>query len=95
MKVLNKTGYSENTYKEYIGTCIPRILIGYGAEKRMVFDKETKKPTNQIDHMRINVYFPKMGTQVIKLPSDFKFPSDIDHLAEIELIAPEACVINK
>lgn len=98
MKLQNmKSGYMPQTYTEQFGTVIPRVLIGSGIEVRVKFDRETNRPveTGEIDNKRAWLYFPGLGVQAVKLPADFELPKGIDDLSEVELDAPEACIVGR
>lgn len=87
-------GYKEETYRDQLAGVKPRLLMGAGPEPREKFDSQTKKPTGEIESMRIYVYYPGLGVQTVKLPENFKLPRGVEDLAEVDLISPEACVVN-
>lgn len=97
MEVLSISGYNPETYNAYFGKVNPIVLIGAGLEARVKFDRVTNRPvdTGEIDSKRINVYYPGMGIQAVKLPADYNLPDGIKDLSEVELVSPEACVVGR
>ena len=88
-------GYSKDEYNKQTGGVIPQILIGSGARIKYSFDNKKKIYTDTVSSVEIDVYYPGLGVQVIKMPADFKIPKNLEDLSEIELIDPEACVVNR
>ena len=91
----NNNGYNTETYNEQTAGVIPQILIGSGPREKREYDEESKQYTNNIISVEIDVYYPGLGVQVVKLPKDFKMPKDLEDLSEVELIEPEACVVSR
>lgn len=91
----NNTGYNAETYNEQTSGVIPQILIGSGPREKREYDEESKQYTNNIIGVEIDVYYPGLGVQVVKLPKDFKLPKNLEDLSEVELIEPEACVVSR
>lgn len=91
----NNNGYNTETYNEQTSGVIPQILIGSGPREKREYDEESKQYTNNIISVEIDVYYPGLGVQVVKLPKDFKLPKDLEDLSEVELIEPEACVVSR
>lgn len=96
MRIHRKGGYSSQEYQKYFAHQVPRVLLGEGLEVRLKFDNTTGRPvdTGEIDSKRLWVYFPGMGVQTIKLPANYELSNTIEDMTEIELINPEACVVN-
>lgn len=88
-------GYSRDEYNKQTSSVIPQILIGSGIREKYFYDNENKTYTDTISSVEIDVYYPGLGVQVIKMPKDFKIPKNLEDLSEIELIEPEACVVNR
>lgn len=98
MKVNNfSSGYSKEQYDLQFKGVTPRLLIGQGLEERLKFDPETKKPTEPrtVESLRAYLYYPGLGVQSLKLPGNYSLPKDTDDLSEVDLVSPEACVINR
>lgn len=97
MKLPQINGYNLPQFKNSFGGVTPRILIGQGLEERSKFDPATKRPAEprEVESKRAWLYYPDMGVQSLKLPADYTLPKDIEDLAEVELISPEACIINR
>lgn len=88
-------GYSMEEYNRQTSGVIPQILIGSGPRAKYSFDNEKKTYTDTVSSVEIDVYYPGLGVQIIKMPKDFKIPKDLEDLSEIELIDPEACVVSR
>ena len=88
-------GYSRDEYDRQTSGVIPQILIGSGPSTKYSFDNERKTYTDTVSSVEIDVYYPGLGVQVIKMPADFKIPKNLEDLSEIELIDPEACVVSR
>ena len=98
MKVNNfSSGYSKEQYDLQFKKVTPRLLIGQGLEERLKFDQETKRPVepHEVENLRAWLYYPGLGVQSLKLPGSYSLPKDIDDLSEVDLVSPEACVINR
>lgn len=92
-----KGGWNAGEYKDNFGDESPRVLIGDGLEPRVKYDPETNRPvsTGEIESKRGWLYYPGLGVQTVKLPADYSLSKDISDLDEVELINPEACVVNR
>lgn len=88
-------GYSRDEYNKQTGGVIPQILIGSGPRPKYSYDNENKTYTDTISSVEIDVYYPGLGVQVVKMPKEFKIPKGLEDLSEIELIDPEACVVSR
>lgn len=88
-------GYSKEEYNRQTSGVIPQILIGSGPRIKYSFDNEKKTYTDTVSSVEVDVYYPGLGVQAIKMPTDFKIPKNLEDLSEIELIDPEACVVNR
>lgn len=97
MKLQTFSGYSTQEYMAIFGARTPRLLIGSGLEERKKFDQSTMRPveTAEIDSKRTYVYYPGLGVQAIKLPPKYELSEELEDLMEVELIAPEACVVGR
>lgn len=95
MRLQENTGYSVEEYQRIFFSSTCHLLKGSGLRTKMKFDNKSQKYTKELDSYEIDVYFEGLGVQVIKFPKTFKLPVSIDDLSKIELIAPEACVINR
>lgn len=98
MKLKTFSGYSGDKYNAIFGGKTPRVLLGdEGLEKRLKFDPKTNVPlsTGEVESTRLWVYYPELGIQSIKLPADYSLSKDVQDLAEVELVAPEACVVGR
>lgn len=91
------SGYTAREYVVQFGTVVPRVLLGSGLEDRVKFDRETGRPveSGELESKRLWVYYPSMGVQSVKLPADFELPKGIEDLAEVDLEAPEACIVGR
>ncbi|GAJ26823.1 hypothetical protein [Liquorilactobacillus sucicola] len=89
-----KGGYSEETFIEACKTNKCLFLLGAGPLPVNEYDRENKKFTKKIVNVKIDVYFSGCGVQEVKLPKEFS-ASNLKDLSEIELVSPEACVVNK
>ncbi|MFP7774897.1 hypothetical protein ACLHIM_07075 [Ligilactobacillus sp. LYQ112] len=95
MVKLNKiSGYSEETYRQTFGSKKPIILIGAGSRSVMEYDAESNRPTGKIIAQKIDVYYKGLGVQEVKLPKEFT-SSSMKDMSEVELISPEACIVNR
>lgn len=88
-------GYSRDEYIKQTGGVIPQILIGSGPRARYSYDNENKIYTDTISSVEVDVYYPGLGVQIIKMPSKFQIPKGLEDLSDIELIDPEACVVGR
>lgn len=90
------SGYSKDQYDLQFKGVTPRLLIGQGLEERLKFDQEAKRPVEprEVESLRAWLYYPGLGVQSLKLPGSYSLPN-IDDLSEVELVSPEACVINR
>lgn len=97
MLVRQTNGYSRQLYDTQLGGVTPRILIGDGPEIRLKFDQQTNHPVepHEEDSRRVTVYFVGLGTQQVKLPAGYTLPKDLEDLAEVELIDPQACTVGR
>lgn len=98
MKVNNfSSGYSSQQYALQFKGVTPRLLIGEGLEERLKFDQKTRRPVEPhvAESQRAWLYYPGLGVQSLKLPGNYLLPKDIDDLSEVDLISPEACVVNR
>ena len=90
------SGYSNQEFIKIFGGSKCHILKGSGVRTKMKFDRETQRYVNgEIDSLEIETYFENLGVQNVKLPKSFRLSSNIKDLSIIELVAPEACVINR
>lgn len=87
------SGYQESTYKEVFGAKKGILLIGSGPQDVIEFD-DNNHPTGTVLNKKIEVYYPSLGTQVVKMPADFSFEKETKDLSEVQLINPEACIIR-
>lgn len=95
LSINNATGYQASRYQEIFGDTSAIVLKGGGPQPSREFDNTTNRYGTTIVGQRIEVYFKGLGTQVVKLPANFKFPKGMPDLAEVILVHPEACQIRR
>lgn len=89
-------GYSNNQFNNLFGTSKCHILKGAGVRYKPKFDQEKQEYVKgQIDSCEIETYFENLGVQNVKLPKSFKLSQTINDMSVVELIEPEACVVNR
>lgn len=96
MQLQQSTGYSGTQFSRIFSVAKCYLLKGEGPKQKMKFDQKTEKYINgEVDSLEIETYFEGLGVQKVKLPKTFNMSNAVNDLAIIELIAPEACVINR
>lgn len=95
LSITSQSGYQESRYKELLGDAKMIILKGDGPQPVRAFDDVNKRYTDEVINQRVEVYYVGMGTQLVKLPPDFKFPSGMADMAEVKLVHPEACRVSR
>lgn len=96
MILKQNNGYSEEQFRQIFSTSKCHLLKGQGPKQKMKFDQKTQRYINgEIDSLEVETYFEGLGVQNIKLPKTFKLTADLNDLSLIELIKPEACVIDR
>ena len=89
-------GYSEEQFRQIFSASKCHLLRGQGPKPKMKFDQKTQRYINgEVDSVELETYFENLGVQNIKLPKTFKLTADLNDLSTIELIKPEACVIDR
>ena len=96
MELQRNTGYSEMEFRRIFGMAKCHLLKAEGPKQKMKFDPKTEKYINgEVEALEIETYFEGLGVQKVKLPKTFSMEKAVKDLAIIELISPEACVVNR
>lgn len=85
-------GYSEAKYQELVGERQAYLLMGSGPVATPKF--VDKRPTEEIDSIKVEIYLEGLGADRIKLPANFKLNSSIKDMQPVELINPQACEVG-
>ena len=95
LKNVKNGGYKKQDYVDVFGTPMCRVLLGAGLDVRNVYDQSTKKYTNDVESVRMQVYWPEAGADWVRFPADFDLESKkLEDLQEVELINPTACIVK-
>lgn len=94
MRLQRFNGYSEQQFTNIFGGSKCHILIGNGVQFKQKYDNDNDKYINEVDSAEVETYFEGLGVQNVKLPKSFKLSPQIQDMAIIELIQPEACYIG-
>lgn len=85
-------GYSDGKWKELVGDRKVHLLIGSGPVATPKF--VDKRPTEEIESIKVEIYIEGLGADRIKLPANFQLNESIKDMQLVELVNPQACEVG-
>jgi hypothetical protein len=95
LKNVKNGGYTKQDYIDVFGTPMCHVLLGAGLNVRKVYDNSTKKYTDDVESVRLQLYWPEAGADWVRFPADFDLESKkLEDYQEVELVNPTACIVK-
>lgn len=85
-------GYSDGKWNELVGDRKVHLLIGSGPVATPKF--VDKRPTEEIESIKVEIYIDGLGSDRLKLPANFQLDSSLKDMQQVELVHPQACEVG-